>query len=102
MHHLFNDNDLQLQCAIKESFLYQVDRKKGITLIHYGGIRDEGKAGVREEQRGRAKYLGPGLVRGALNLGKTSGHVCFCQGSWGPVNRNHLLALGPGPGSRQP
>ena len=59
MHLLFNDNDLQLQCAIKESFLYQVDRKRGITLIHYGGIRDESKAGVREGQRGRANTWDP-------------------------------------------
>ena len=56
--------------------------------------------GRREEGgRGEAKYLGPGLVRGGRNLGKTSDHGCDCQQSWGPVKCNHLLVLGPDPGS---
>ena len=34
---------------------------------------------------GRAKYLGPGLVREARTLNKTSGHGCDSQEGWGPV-----------------
>ena len=53
------------------------------------------KAG--ERGAGGGKYLGPGLIRGPRNLGKTSGH-----GGWGLVMCNHLLVLGPDCGSRQP
>ena len=58
------------------------------------------KADERGRSRG-AKYLGPRLVRGR-NLGKTSGIGCYYQDGWGPVMFNHLLVLGPDPGSRQP
>ena len=57
------------------------------------------KAGERGAGGG---YLGPGLIRGPRNLGKTSGHRCDCQGGWGLVMCNHLLVLGPDCGSRQP
>ena len=42
------------------------------------------KSKAGERGGGGAKYLGPGLVEGARNLGKTSGHGCYCQEGWGP------------------
>ena len=50
---------------------------------------------------GGAKYLGPGLVKGVRNLGKTSGHGCYFQEGWEPVMRNDLPVLGPNRDSRQ-
>ena len=68
-------------------------------LIYCSYLSDVAKAG----ERGVAKYLGPGLVRGGgLNLCKTSGHGCDCQEGWGPVMYRYLLVLGCDPGSRQP
>ena len=52
-------------------------------------INKAGKMGAG----GGAKYLGPGVVRGAQNLGKMSCHGCNCQEGWGPVMCNHLLIL---------
>ena len=54
---------------------------------------------VPRPARGGGGYLGPRLVRGARNLGKTSGDGCDCQEGWGPVMCNHLLVLGPDLGS---
>ena len=58
----------------------------------------------RPARGGGAKHLGPGLVRGEGNLGKTPGHGCciLSKGLGGGVMSNHLLAVGPDPGSRQP
>ena len=50
-------------------------------------------------QEGGAKYLGPRLVRETRNLSKMSGRWCNCQEGWGSEMCNHLLVLGPDPGS---
>ena len=46
--------------------------------------------------------MGPRLVKGARNLGRMSGHGCYCQEGLGPVICSHLLVLGLDPDSRQP
>ena len=42
-----------------------------------------GKAGKRAGA-GKAKYLGPGLVRGARNLDKTTDHCAIVKRDGGP------------------
>ena len=74
-------------------------------MVNTLSITIKPKAGERGRQGGGTKYLGPGLVRGARNLGKTSGHGCYCQDGWRPWRQdgmcNHFLVLGPDSGSRQ-
>ena len=70
-------------------------------MVNTISITIKPKAGERGG-RGGGKIPGAGLVRGGgRNLGKTSGHGCYCQDGWGSVMCNHLLVLGPDSGSRQ-
>ena len=64
-----------------------------------GLSREQGR---REGGAGGAKYLGPGLVWGARNFDKTSGHCATVKMVGGPVMRNHLFVLGSDHGSRRP
>ena len=50
--------------------------------VVYGKLLTDMKS---ERGAGGEKCLEPGLVRGARNLAKTSGHGCDCQKGWGPV-----------------
>ena len=71
----------------------------GLSLRSFEVIRP-----AKGEHAGGGEYLGPRLVRrgGGRNLGKTSSHGCVHQEGWGPIMCNHLLVLGPDPGSHQP
>ena len=59
----------------------------------------------RPARGGGAKHLGPRLVRGGREIlvKRLVMGAEYCQKGWGGgVMSNHLLAVGPDPGSRQP
>ena len=82
------------QPPIYKSFGWQTCKYRsfgsGHPICKSSGFQPLYKAGDREG----AKYLGPGPVRGARNLGKTSGNGCYRQDGRRPVMCNNLLVLG--------
>ena len=72
------------QNASKVSLTYNIFCIVSQSPFWCGKCTFQPKAGKRGEAGGGAKYLGPGLVRGARNLDKTSGHCATVKRVGGP------------------